>query len=134
MAVRIGRIDLEHPRRRLAGAVHALLERRAAAMQSAARGLDLVGPPSVLRRGYSITLLPGGRMVRSATDVSPGQTVTTRLADGSFDSTVRAAAGEPLAPIKPLPTPAARAAAARTRAGRRAPADPDQMDLFGAAR
>jgi exodeoxyribonuclease VII large subunit len=134
MAVRVGRLDVEQPGRRLASAVNALLERRSAAMQSAARGLDLVGPPSVLKRGYSITLLPGGRMVRSAGEVSPGQTVTTRLADGSFDSTVRGSTGELVGPIAPMPTHAARAAAVRTRPIRRVASNPDQLDLFGPGR
>lgn len=84
---------------------------RAAAAQ---RQLELVGPRSVLDRGYSVTLRPDGRAVRAPADVQPGDQLITRLADGAIRSTVRPdkphpdSAGDPshtsTAPI-PKPTP-----------------------------
>jgi len=121
---------LAHAADRLQSAARALVERRAALLQSAARGLDLIGPHSVLRRGYSVTMLGDGRIVRSAADVAPGVRVTTRLADGTFESAVLGSGGTP---IREVPLGGARAAAAtrRTRTGRQSR---DQMDLFGPTR
>lgn len=132
MAVRLARADTGPVGERLRSAVHSLLERRNGALQSTARGLDLVGPHGVLSRGYSMTLRPDGRAVRSTADVSPGLTVTTRLADGAFDSRV-VGAGTPRSGLGGVSTRGARTAAASGRA-RRAVHNPDQMDLFGPAR
>lgn len=74
--------------RRLAAGMVALLRQQTSSAEAAARSLELVGPHSVLRRGYSMTLRADGSIVRSAGDVGAGQTITTRLADGRFDSTV----------------------------------------------
>ena len=56
-----------------------------------ARMMDLLrvlGPEVTLRRGYSITMDPSGRLVRSVKSVAPAMKVRTRLSDGEFDSTV----------------------------------------------
>ena len=45
-------------------------------------------PVHVLRRGFSITLNGQGRAVKSAADLSAGETITTRLAAGQVSSTV----------------------------------------------
>ena len=42
-----------------------------------------------LDRGYSLTLDAEGRLVRSATALSPGETIVTRFADGTARSTVQ---------------------------------------------
>ena len=84
--------------------------------------LEAIGPGAVLGRGYTWTTGPGGGLVRSVRDVSAGERVTTRLADGSFTSRVEGA-GAPAEPIR---------APDRPRRRRRRPADdPPQMDLFG---
>ncbi len=132
VAVRLARADVGPAAARLRSAVLGLLERRNGALQSAARGLDLVGPHGVLRRGYSMTLRSDGRAVRSTADVSPGLTVTTRLADGSFDSRV-VGDGTAGAGLDGVSTRGARAAAASARA-KRGVHNPDQMDLFGPGR
>ncbi|MBQ8050214.1 MAG: exodeoxyribonuclease VII large subunit [Bacteroidaceae bacterium] len=49
------------------------------------RGLD---PQLLLRRGYSITLDSEGRLLRDASQVTPGQTITTRLEKGQITSTI----------------------------------------------
>ena len=59
------------------------------ATQTAA--LRLLSPQQVLERGYSITLNEStGKVVRSASEVDAGTTLTTRLASGSIRSTVTA--------------------------------------------
>ena len=66
-----------------------------------------IGPERVLARGYSYTTTAGGDLIRSAQDVRGGQHIVTRVADGSFGSTVDGP---------------------KDRAKNQAP--PDQMDLF----
>ena len=50
--------------------------------------LRALSPVSVLDRGYSITRLPDGRIVRRADEVAVGNTIVTRLSGGSIDSTI----------------------------------------------
>jgi exodeoxyribonuclease VII large subunit len=50
--------------------------------------LAVLGPNATLRRGYSITRGPNGRVVRSFREVKAGDALHTELADGSVDSTV----------------------------------------------
>ena len=51
--------------------------------------LDLLSPKSTLSRGYCITLLADtGRVVRSASTVTAGTKLTTKLLDGEVDSVV----------------------------------------------
>lgn len=125
--------DTEGLKLRLNAAMDSLVDRRQAALQSAARGLDLVGPHGVLRRGYSITLDADGRAIRSVRDAAPGATVTTRLSDGAFDSRV-VGAGEAAA-LRELSPTGARAAAGvpATRRARRSSSreTKDQLGLFG---
>lgn len=66
------------------------------------RQLRLVGPDSVLGRGYSITTTTDGRLVDSAASVRDGDRLLTRLRDGTIASTV----GDP-----PQPSPPPHAAA-----------------------
>ena len=49
--------------------------------------LQSLDPQLLLQRGYSMTLVDG-RLVRDASEVQPGQTLTTRLAKGSLTSVV----------------------------------------------
>lgn len=53
-----------------------------------ARTLDAVSPKHVLQRGYSYTLGPDGKLLRSAEQATPGTAITTVLADGKVNSTV----------------------------------------------
>ena len=50
--------------------------------------LTACNPLRIYRMGYSLLTL-NGKVVRSVTELRPGDTVTTHLADGSIDSTVR---------------------------------------------
>lgn len=53
-----------------------------------AQQLDTVSPLATLSRGYSITLNGKGKVVQAAEDTVVGDTLTTRLRDGSVTSTV----------------------------------------------
>ena len=50
--------------------------------------LAVLGPDATLRRGYSMTTDVNGDLVRSVTQVKPGDKIRTRLADGAFESDV----------------------------------------------
>ena len=79
--------------KRLTRALSGLVSRREVELESAARSLELVGPSSVLQRGYSMTLKADGSVVRSVGDVAAGMAIQTRLADGSFGSVVQGGEG-----------------------------------------
>ena len=51
--------------------------------------LDAMSPLKVLRRGYSMAFDERDHVVKSAHDVSKGQTLTVRLADGKVLTTVQ---------------------------------------------
>lgn len=53
------------------------------------RNLNAVSPLAVLGRGFSISLTESSQVVRQTTDVAPGQTLVTRLADGTVHSSVK---------------------------------------------
>ncbi|WP_428624703.1 exodeoxyribonuclease VII large subunit, partial [Sedimenticola sp.] len=56
---------------------------------SAGGKLDALSPLATLQRGYSITrLLPSRELLHNANQVQPGDQLETRLAVGTFISTV----------------------------------------------
>ena len=81
-----GRVRMN--RERLATRPRNLLTReqqRLAVHSATLRGLD---PVVTMARGWSITRTAGGTIVRSTNDVKSGDTLTTRVADGTITSTV----------------------------------------------
>jgi exodeoxyribonuclease VII large subunit len=112
--------DLRHIAHRLHTSMNAALTRKSAALDSAARGLDLVGPHNVLRRGFSVTLRSDGSALRSAADARAGETLRTRLADGSVESIVTPK-GADLAALRAMPT---------ARARKKPADDRNQLGLF----
>lgn len=124
LAARLAEAD-----RTLARAAKSSLREHRLRLESAARELDAVGPGSVLARGYSITTLPDGTVVRTPADAPPEALIRTRLADGTLDSRVLgSAAADRVTPPQRRPRPSPRSAR------RRRPDDPDQLDLFGTPR
>ena len=86
---------LERARSRVAMNLERLRTRPRAALQREGQRLAvhattvrLMDPAVTMARGWSITRKADGTVVRSAADVSAGETVTTLVADGSFTSTV----------------------------------------------
>jgi exodeoxyribonuclease VII large subunit len=78
--------ELDH---RLGFAAAHDMKQRAQQIDLLERHLQAVSPEAVLKRGYSITTRKkAGAIVRSAGDVSPGERLITRLADGTIESTV----------------------------------------------
>jgi exodeoxyribonuclease VII large subunit len=62
--------------------------------------LESLNPLNVLTRGYSLTRTDGGRIVRTTTDVTPGELLITRLASGEIRSRVEAVAETPPGPTQ----------------------------------
>lgn len=50
--------------------------------------LDAMSPLKVLTRGYAVATTQSGSIIRSATEVSPGDQITVRVSDGSIHANV----------------------------------------------
>ena len=77
---------LSPARRQLAAGMELALRGRHAILESARQRLELIGPQAVLKRGFSITTDSAGRVLFSVKQITTGQSLTTRLADGEIRS------------------------------------------------
>lgn len=73
---------------RLMRATQVAVATRRSAWLSAERQLRSLSPLAVLERGYALVQDASGAVVRSTSQLSSGQTVQTRMSDGTFTSTV----------------------------------------------
>jgi exodeoxyribonuclease VII large subunit len=89
---------LQALRTRLQGSVERTLQRSVVRIASLNAHLHSLSPLAVLERGYALVLAADGSVVRSAGQVTRGDTLVTRMADGTFTSRVQSAA-----PAKPAP-------------------------------
>jgi exodeoxyribonuclease VII large subunit len=87
---RIAWIDTQRStlERRLAGAVTARLARDAQRLGAVSGKLHAVSPLATLERGYAIVRTGDGQVLRRATDVAKGDTVSAQLADGHIEAIV----------------------------------------------
>lgn len=81
-------LAVENQAQRLEKAMKNYLEKREEKAASLAARLDALSPLAVLGRGYSLTRTPQGVVVRSASEVVPGQTVITKLGQGTIECRV----------------------------------------------
>ena len=81
-------IALDHAAEKLGSAMRSVITRRRGALASRAAALDAMSPLKVLARGYSIASREDGRLVRSRAEVSPGDRLLLRVADGSIPCAV----------------------------------------------
>jgi len=124
-AVAADRERFERARRRLAVLAGRSVADAGVRLGQAEALLDAFDPARVLGRGYAWTTDAEGRLVTSARSVRPGDRVRTRLADGSFDSTVDGAPGAAMPGLERAgPSP-------KRRRRRKRPAD-DGPGLFDA--
>lgn len=79
--------SLTFNKQRLAAAPTALLREQRHRISLAERSIQIGDPIRILRQGYSITR-QNGKAVRSVTELKPGQTIVTTLADGEITSTL----------------------------------------------
>jgi len=73
---------------RLAGAGSRRIERSHARLDALRASLVHLNPEAVLERGYSITRLPGGKVLQDAAQAPPGTAIETTLARGTVRSNV----------------------------------------------
>lgn len=86
--LRLARREVEASDAALRAAVMRGVAKRQGAVEAVGRQLVAVGPQSVLQRGYSYTTDAEGRLVRSTSQVKPGQRLVTNLSDGRVESDV----------------------------------------------
>ncbi len=75
-------------RARIDRAVERLMDASAAELRALDARLRALSPLAVLDRGYALVLAADGAILRSAAQISAGDQVTTRLAEGEFTSRV----------------------------------------------
>lgn len=80
--------SLDHSHERLLQAARHAIQAQAAALDNYAQRVKAADPRSVLARGFSVTTDQDGKMLTSAKDAAPGDTIVTHLADGNLKSTV----------------------------------------------
>jgi exodeoxyribonuclease VII large subunit len=83
---------LERTTERLDHAVAGVIAQRRVRVQAATARLAALSPLSVLARGYALVYIEGGnadgKLLRSANETAPGQTIRARLASGSLSAQV----------------------------------------------
>jgi exodeoxyribonuclease VII large subunit len=79
---------LLHLRQRLQAAAKIVLASRKQHLHEQVRALHTVSPLATLARGYSLTTSKDGTVIRRYSQLAPGDTITTRLAQGSITSKV----------------------------------------------
>ena len=65
------------------------LEQRQSRLDGLGSLLQALGPGSVLERGFSITFGPDGEIIKSASELSPGDDLTVQLSEGKLKARVR---------------------------------------------
>ncbi len=88
--ITIEKVKLEQINRRLHNIIQQVLQRYKAHLSRQIHTLKLVSPLNTLERGYSITTLDDtGRVLRSAADAQPGDSVNVRLQHGRLDCQIK---------------------------------------------
>jgi len=82
------RNELDRRSAAMQGAATNLLLRRRARWERLESQLQALSPKAILERGYALVFDSEGRLVREASQLSPGQQVRTQLARGEFVSKV----------------------------------------------
>ena len=81
----LSRLDMAAER--LSSVTSAIIERRRHRLDSIGELIEVLSPVATLRRGYSITRVDG-RAVTSVSELKPGMTIETTLADGTVSSNI----------------------------------------------
>lgn len=83
--------------RRLNNSIVRLFHHREQRLQELARATEALSPLGVLSRGYSLTRLEGAQTpLRTFREVSPGQRLATRLAEGVVISRIESVNDNPV--------------------------------------
>jgi exodeoxyribonuclease VII large subunit len=94
------RLTLESMRRDIEGrtavlisAARADLAKRRARLEGVGGRLEALSPLNILERGYALVFDAGGRLVKDANSVAPGDEIRARVHRGNIDATVRKTSG-----------------------------------------
>jgi exodeoxyribonuclease VII large subunit len=79
---------LARTRERLRLAPALAVERKRAALEAVAGKLRALSPQATLDRGYAVVRTDNGTLVRSPQEVSRGEAIDVRVADGRFGARV----------------------------------------------
>lgn len=79
---------LQRVRERLASSIDQQLRQRQTKLEHAAQTLNLVSPLATLGRGYAIVRDNHGKIIRDTSQVSPGDTLSARVARGEVQAKV----------------------------------------------
>lgn len=85
---RVTREDVSNDASTLTAAFKNHLASRREQLRALASQLQIVGPMSVLSRGYSLTSDEAGRVIRRVSDARAGSIINTRVSDGEFRSVI----------------------------------------------
>lgn len=80
--------DLNHKCEDIKGSVRRALERNIEILSRYEQLLRVLSPEAVLARGFSLTMLADGTIIRKASQVSAGTKIVTKLADGQLTSQI----------------------------------------------
>jgi exodeoxyribonuclease VII large subunit len=89
MQLRLTAARVTGAQQRLAAAIRVSIAESGSQLAVLSGRLQTVSPLSTLERGYALVLDAGGNVVRSSTQVQPGDVISARLADGVIKATVR---------------------------------------------
>ena len=93
------RDTLQRASERLTSVIHQNLKLRRDSLEHAAQTLHVVSPLATLGRGYAIVRDSDGNIIRKASEVSTGDTISTRVARGEMMATVTSVeTGDPNTP------------------------------------
>ncbi|HEX4757445.1 MAG TPA: exodeoxyribonuclease VII large subunit [Terracidiphilus sp.] len=87
-------------RARLDRSIERTLQRAAARLGALDGRINSLSPLAVLDRGYALVLSSEGAIIRSTTQLTAGDQLTTRLSDGAFTSRVESASPKKESPPK----------------------------------
>jgi exodeoxyribonuclease VII large subunit len=82
------REDVSGSQSELLSVIQIFIEQKRLSLQHAERNVQILDPVNILKRGFSITLNSTGRAVTDASELKQGESVITRLAHGTIESTV----------------------------------------------
>ena len=80
-------IQLQHIKQMLILSSQRRIEKEQYLLENDLKIIEMLNPLSVLKRGYSITTLDG-KVIKSLSQVSKGERITTKVLDGEFVSKV----------------------------------------------
>ena len=87
-ALKTHQANTQHMKNRICNAALRYIKNQQVNLSHYLDKINILNPENILKRGFSITMV-NGFAIKSIQMIKPGETVTTRLHDGEFDSTVQ---------------------------------------------